>query len=333
MEPLSRRRFLRLGALLVVGLTGGGSILAEVLQKNTSEGGIPAASERAVRAAVLSPTSSLAAAPPYPPAAAVPTGAPGGPAALPPAPLQLVRWPVPTPGLAPRLDVVHRVPILMYHRIVDPAQAGDSLPGLVVPPALFAAQLHLLQLAGWRTITAAELAVALQHGAPLEPRTLVVTIDDGWDDGYREALPALQAVGYRATYYVIGRRIGATGFLDGGQLRALAAAGMEIGDHTFDHRSLPLLAPPMRRYEILAAADRIAQVVGQAPVTFCYPDGRSSTDLQAQVEEAGFGLALTTREGSMESWPTRYDLPRIRVTPSTSPAGLLARLEIGSLLG
>ncbi len=333
MEPLSRRRVLRLGALVVVALTGGGSILAEALQKNTSPARTPAASERAMRAPALLPTSSPAGAPSYPPAAAVPTDAPVDPAAPPPPPLQLVRWPVPTPGLAPRMEVVHRVPILMYHRIVDPAQAGDSMPGLVVPPALFAAQLRLLQLAGWRTITAAELAVALQHGTALEPRTFVVTIDDGWDDGYREALPALQAVGYRATYYVIGRRIGATGFLDSAQLRALVAAGMEIGDHTFDHRSLPFLAPLVRQHEILAAADRIAQAVGQAPVTFCYPDGRSSTDLQAQVAEAGFGLALTTREGSTESWATRYDLPRVRVTPTTSPAGLLARLEIDSLLG
>ena len=50
------------------------------------------------------------------------------------------------------------------------------------------------------------------------------------------------------------------------------------------------------------------------------------------MTEAGFRLALTTREGSTESWATRYDLPRVRVTPTTSPAGLLARLEIGSLL-
>ena len=50
------------------------------------------------------------------------------------------------------------------------------------------------------------------------------------------------------------------------------------------------------------------------------------------MTEAGFRLALTTREGSTESWASRYDLPRVRVTPTTSPAGLLARLEIGSLL-
>ena len=221
----------------------------------------------------------------------------------------------------------------MYHRIVDPAQAGDSLPGLVVPPALFAAQMRVLHAAGWRTITAAELASSLQHGVAVAPRTFVVTIDDGWRDGYTEALPVLQAFGYRATYYVIGKRIGARRFLGGAELQALAAAGMEIGDHTFDHHALPSLPSRMRRFEITAGADRIAQAVGQAPVTFCYPDGRFTVDVEAQVAQAGFGLALTTQPGTRASWSTRYAIPRLRVTPGTTPAALLARMQLAQLVG
>jgi len=34
-------------------------------------------------------------------------------------------------------------------------------------------------------------------------KTFVITIDDGWDDGYTYALPILQSHGFVATYFVI----------------------------------------------------------------------------------------------------------------------------------
>jgi peptidoglycan/xylan/chitin deacetylase (PgdA/CDA1 family) len=161
----------------------------------------------------------------------------------------------------------------------------------------------------------------------LAPRTLALSIDDGWDDGYVYALPALQQVGYRATYYVIGRRIGARSFLSGAQLRALMAAGMEVGDHTFDHIGLPALSGTRQRYEIDAAASRIADVLGHSPVTFSYPAGEFDPVVEEAVQAAGFGLAVTTEEGAVQTWPGRFSAPRVRVSPSMSPTTLVGTLE------
>ena len=66
-------------------------------------------------------------------------------------------------------------------------------------------------------------------------KTFVITIDDGWDDGYTYALPILQSHGFVATYFVIAGRIDRPGFLTSAHLQALVAAGDEIGDHTMDH--------------------------------------------------------------------------------------------------
>ena len=41
-----------------------------------------------------------------------------------------------------------QVPILMYHRVVPIAEAGNSIPGLVVPPGIFAAQMDALAVQG-----------------------------------------------------------------------------------------------------------------------------------------------------------------------------------------
>jgi peptidoglycan/xylan/chitin deacetylase (PgdA/CDA1 family) len=332
-DEITRRRFLRLSAWFTIGATGGLAALSEITddfgQRGTGQGPRrrPVAVAPGPQGTIPDPTE-----PPRAPPEPV-DGPILGPPEVAPDPAQLARWPMPTPGLVPTIDHTLRVPILMYHRIVDPGQAGDSMPGLVVPPSLFTAQMRVLHGAGWGTITAAELASSLQHGSAVPARTFVVTIDDGWRDGYTDAWPVLETFGYRATYYVIGKRIGARGFLSPGELQTLAAAGMEIGDHTFDHHALPSLPDFVRRFEITAAADRIAQVVGQAPVTFCYPDGRSSLDVESQVAQAGFGLALTTQPGARQSWSTRYALPRLRVTPSTSAIALLARMEVAQLIG
>jgi peptidoglycan/xylan/chitin deacetylase (PgdA/CDA1 family) len=330
MADLDRRQFLRRGLMVLGALTGAGAIselvgLAATPGSSTSSPTPGAARLPAASATTITgPTPSTP--PPPPPWIAPNDPQPGGPPIA-----EAVRWPEPTPGVQPSAGFVLRVPVLMYHRVVDPGQAGDSLPGLVVPPQLFAAQLTLLHDAGWHTVTLAQLAQDLERGRAVPRRTCVITFDDGWLDGVTQALPLLQRLGFAATYFVIGGRIDRPGFLGASDLRELVAAGMEIGDHTFDHVSLPRLDPARQRYEIAAASQRIAQVVGQAPVTFSYPAGRWSPALEELLAQQGFGLAVTTEEGTGSTWPNRFVVPRQRVSPSTSPGSLLARLELTQL--
>src|SRR5438309_3534049 len=124
-----------------------------------------------------------------------------------------------------------RVPILMYHRVVEPALAGKSAPELVVPPSLFAAQMTALRGAGWRTIDTATLAADIATGRRPPPRSFVISFDDGYADGYTEAFRILQRLDLVATYYIVTGRLGWADRLTVADVQALAAAGMEIGDH------------------------------------------------------------------------------------------------------
>jgi peptidoglycan/xylan/chitin deacetylase (PgdA/CDA1 family) len=216
----------------------------------------------------------------------------------------------------------------MYHRIIPPALAGASLHGLVVPPSLFAAQMDTLARAGWHTITAATLLRDLAAHVRPAPRTFVITFDDGYDDGYVYALPILKAHGFVATFYVIAGRIGNPPgpyeALTPQHVQALATAGMEIGNHTFNHVDLASASPLMRRYQVVAASARIQSLVGVAPTTLAYPYGAWNLAAAAQVRAAGIGIAFTTVEGAREAWATRYASPRVRVSPWITPAELLA---------
>jgi peptidoglycan/xylan/chitin deacetylase (PgdA/CDA1 family) len=250
------------------------------------------------------------------------------------------------------------VPILEYHRIVPSAEAGHSLPGLVVPPDTFAAQLDAPAAAGWHTITMATLANDLEAGAEPPAKSFVITIDDGWDDGYTYAFAILAQHGFVATYFVIAGRIDLSSFLTSDHLKALVAAGDEIGDHTMSHFNLAGGSASTRQFQVDAAAARIAQVTGHWPESLAYPFGSENAQSVAAVaacQELRSAVIESYRPplqpvGSQtpgasgkpaaspapkpaevpvpsDTWANRFTLQRIRVSPGTTPANLLGELD------
>ncbi len=220
-----------------------------------------------------------------------------------------------------------RIPILMYHRVIPPALAGASLPDLVIPPAIFAAQMAALDAAGWRTITVGQLAFDLQRGIRPPPRTFAISFDDGHADGYTYALPILVAHHFVATFFVVSGRIGEPDDLSVTQIQAMAAAGMEIADHSVNHVNLAHLGPAALNVQVQGAAEKIAAITGCWPASLAYPYGRHDPAVVRFLANAGFLLAVTEQGSPPETWANRLLAPRIRVSPSTTPADLVLRVS------
>lgn len=239
--------------------------------------------------------------------------------------------PTPLPATTPRAGAAQpasafRVPILMYHLITAPVPP-DALAGLVVSPTLFDAHMKALKDAGWTTITAAQLSAAITTGARPPARTVVVTFDDGYADGYVNALPILQRHGYVGTFYVITDRIDLPPFLDAGMVRLLHAAGMEVANHTRAHVDLSAQTYPNALVQISGANDAIERITGVRPTTLAYPYGSVNTTAIKAAADAGIGLATTTVDGCVEYPGNRLSAPRVRVSPSMSASYLLKTLE------
>ena len=66
-----------------------------------------------------------------------------------------------------------------------------------------------------------------------------LTFDDGNESDFTIALPLLVERERKAAFFVCAGRIGQPQYLDAGQIRAMAAAGMTIGSHGFDHLHWP----------------------------------------------------------------------------------------------
>jgi peptidoglycan/xylan/chitin deacetylase (PgdA/CDA1 family) len=301
-------------ALILAGALAAGTIRAFALQRTASTAGLPGSGNQVVAAPSERPSASslesLDQGSPEPSASAAPSPSPS-----------------PKATAGPSAKVGWHVPILMYHLVATPAEAGNSLPSLVVSPTLFAAQMQKLRLAGWHTVTASTLAADLSSGHRPPRQTFVVTLDDGHEDGYTEAFPILKANGFVATYYDVTGRVDRAGWLSSNELVAMDDAGMEIADHTVNHTGLTTVSNAVAISEIVGAKTFIANLLGSPPTTLAYPYGSWNAAVVADVRAAGFLLALTTKEGCFESTSTRLQAPRLRVSPSTTPVGLLAAVR------
>jgi peptidoglycan/xylan/chitin deacetylase (PgdA/CDA1 family) len=199
---------------------------------------------------------------------------------------------------------------------------------LIVPADLFEKQMAAMAAAGWHTITMAELGDDLRLGIQPPPRSFVVTLDDGFEDGYTYALPVLRRHGFVATYFVVGSRIGSADHLTVAELRALLAAGNEIGNHTEDHVDLRPLTPDRMRSEIHDASALIAGSIGVWPQSFCYPFGKVNAAVSDVVAAMpGIQTAVIETGSQPETWANRLTLPRIRIGPGSSPQYLVYRAD------
>jgi peptidoglycan/xylan/chitin deacetylase (PgdA/CDA1 family) len=220
-----------------------------------------------------------------------------------------------------------RVPILMYHRVHAYAtELTKSLPDLTVEPDRFAAEIAALAQAGYHSITIAQLFGALYHGAPLPPRPVLVSVDDGYVDDVTQILPVLRAHRMTAVFFIITGRFHEPGFVSAAQVRELDAAGMDIGAHTRDHVDLPGLASVQLDDEVAGSRRDLERLLGHPVAAFAYPAGRFDAAAIEAVRRARFALAVTTQPGSEESSLHPFELPRIRVGRATTPAQLVGCL-------
>jgi peptidoglycan/xylan/chitin deacetylase (PgdA/CDA1 family) len=278
-----------------------------------------------------SPAPSVAGSPPPADSPAPPAG-PTWPEAVPSSAVPAMGVPPfpagPTAAPTPIPDREYRVPILMYHRVLPADQAADNLPGLVVTPELFGAQMQAMHDAGWHTIVLRDLAGAMRAGRTLPPRTFVVTFDDGWADGYDYAYPILRRLGYVGVFFVISNRIDGPGSLTGLEMVDLEATGNEIGNHTANHVSLSSVKYGRVKNEVETASARISQIIHKRPASLSYPmGGVAPYTVRAVGEVDGIQIAVTTRPGVTETWLSRMALPRVRISSSTRPDLLVQSLS------
>lgn len=135
-------------------------------------------------------------------------------------------------------------------------------------------------------------------------KEIALTFDDGPHPGFTERLLAiLTDKRVPAAFFVVGEM----GERHPELLRALARAGVTVGNHTYHHVSLPKIPDEFVLDEIKACGEVIATALGRPPRWFRPPGGQYDRGVTEAVQALGYAMALWTDD------PGDYDNPSASV--------------------
>ncbi len=221
--------------------------------------------------------------------------------------------------------------VLFYHRIAD-----DRATPWTMPNAVFRRQIQWLAKS-FEFVSLEEVQRRLRQGCNFRP-CVSITFDDGYADNCREAIPFLIKEQIPCTYFatlqnvvheepfshdlVLGQRL-APNSLE--QLKAMAAAGVEIGGHAYTHADLGKITDPrLLHYEMVEAKEEMQRALGRPVRYFAFPFGQHDNMSSAAFQlarEAGFEAVCSAYGGYNFPGDDPFHLQRI------GPDGTMIRLK------
>jgi peptidoglycan/xylan/chitin deacetylase (PgdA/CDA1 family) len=136
-----------------------------------------------------------------------------------------------------------------------------------------------------------------------------LTFDDGNDTDTRIALPKLTDAGLTAAFFIPSDRIGQPGYVRDEDIRALHAAGMEIGSHGCAHLNWLAASDAEIASDVTRSIDRLAQIINAPVRSVAIPYGRCDRRVLGVLHRIGIGRVHSSFRGpdSGAAWLVRRD--------------------------
>jgi peptidoglycan/xylan/chitin deacetylase (PgdA/CDA1 family) len=228
-------------------------------------------------------------------------------------------------------DLGDALRIFLYHRISD-----DPDP-LALSPAKFRTQMEYLATIGVRVLDVVT-ALDLLYAGQLDPRTMAVTFDDGFQDVLDNAHPVLAELGFSATVFV------STAVIDGratyswappdaatpswAQIRRMDASGvLKFEPHSRTHPDLRRVDDVHARDEVSGSKTELEQQLERETHAFCYPGGFVGSRERELVREAGLRYGVTCEPGMNTASTDPYLIHRIQVDSTDSMRAFMAKVS------
>lgn len=226
----------------------------------------------------------------------------------------------------------------MYHQ-VGPFSRPAAHRAVYCHVDRFRRQMAWLRFARHNVISLEHAYRCLFEGAPIPPRAVVLTFDDGCDNFREHAWPVLRRHGYPATMFLVANLLGKTTrewmtdmppspLMDAAAIRELRREGMRFGSHTLHHVRLSQCAPAQMRREIFESKDALESLLGEPVPDFCYPYGDYDERARALVAEAGYRTGLTCVRAAANHAANALEIPRKAISYGDNVAGFWWKLHM-----
>ncbi|HUI65828.1 MAG TPA: polysaccharide deacetylase family protein [Bacteroidota bacterium] len=240
------------------------------------------------------------------------------------------------PSLAPHIGFTQvkfgrPVRVLLYHRVLSEGTGGGRRVQAVSAQQL-RDQLGLLERWGYTPITFNDYWLISRGELPPPRKPIILTLDDGYKDTSKVAVPILQEFGMKAVVFVLGDSTVERNSWDDGldipsaklmserEILELHEMGFEIGSHSLTHPRLNMLSKEKAWDEISRSRIKL-EILLNAPVrAFAYPYGLLNVPLKRMVAAAGYHYACSAWSGPMTFAADPYEIRRIALSSSTGPA-------------
>lgn len=230
----------------------------------------------------------------------------------------------------------------MYHRIGETRNNQERR--YCVEPARFALHMHSLEQAGWRAVSLTDFFFWLDGELEFPKKSFLLTFDDGFLGVHEHAAPVLCRMNWLPTIFLVSQLIGKHGtwretrnsaadthpLMDVSHIRELQSLGFSFQSHTRHHVDLPTLDDANLRLELKGAREDLEGILGEPVLHLAYPYGRYDERVLQGVRESGYQSAFTTHSGFNRRTIDRFQLRRLDVFGTDSPAALCRKIELGS---
>lgn len=205
----------------------------------------------------------------------------------------------PTPTPIPLVGYCLNVPVLLYHHIQPQQQAIEKKEtSLSVDNGMFDQQVGYLVSSGYNLITAKELVDALINKSGLPPKSILITLDDGYLDSYQYAFAVIQKYHIKANLMISTGLLGGPNYMSWDNLRDMYNSGLiYITDHTWSHYAINNGSEEKIKYEIETAKTQLENNLGQQVNIFTYPYGSFNNTSVNILKQDGFVGAFSTIPG------------------------------------
>ncbi len=183
------------------------------------------------------------------------------------------------------------IPILAYHNFTK--NEGSSYDVNIIE---FEKQMDYLAAHNYSVISLSELLKGLKTGQ-LPPKSIVITIDDGFKSTYTLAYPVLKKYNFPATLFLYTNFIEKNNSsLTWEEIREMTKNNIEIGSHTLSHCNLlkykknenyETYLARIRR-EIFLSKEILESKIGSKVKFFAYPYGAYCPIIKNLVIQAGY---------------------------------------------
>ena len=219
-----------------------------------------------------------------------------------------------------------QVAVLGYHDFSDSRPETE----MRIRTAKFRDQMQMIKDAGLPVISMEQFVDWKLNGAPLPPRSVLITIDDGWKSVYTDAYPVLKEFEFPFTLFLY------KSYVDGGgraltseMIREMQENGATIGSHSYTHpfpstirRHQEKGAEHFEKYlrtEMLEPKTFLEEKFSQPISTYAYPGGFYTEEMFGLGDEFGYELMFTVVPGKVRQDSANHILNRYIILGTHAP--------------